>query len=289
VTLNKFPKAVKAMRNEILTDGELKFQAYGVRVSLKAENPLILNEMRRQLAKIFTNGFEKMTDDKIEHQFIVKSKTGEATEFYHNGEKLFEGETGEFFYEACESRIRVTIAEFAVGKVFLHAGVVGWKNRAIIIPAQSWSGKTTLVAELVKKGALYYSDEYAVLDEHGNVEPFPKWLSVRGVVSENQQTDISVESLGGVAGTKTIRAGMILIATFDRTQVKPGAEQPQRLTAGQGIMEILPHTLPIRNSPKFVLEVLNKIASRAIIVKTVRGEAKDFAGWLLNYFENQAD
>lgn len=181
--------------------------------------------------------------------------------------------------------IRLTVAEFAVGKVFLHAGVVGWKGQAIIIPGQSFTGKSTLVAELVKKGALYYSDEYAVLDENGSVEPFPKWLSLRGIIDPWTQLDCPVESLGGIAGCKTLPVGLILISKFDKEKKIPKRWNPQKLTQGKGIMEILPHTLPITNDPKYVLKVLDKLTSRAIIVKTVRGAAEEFAGVLLKYLE----
>jgi hypothetical protein len=98
-------------------------------------------------------------------------------------------------FEHFERRVRLTVAEFAIGKVFLHAGVVAWNNRALIIPAKSFQGKTTLVAELVKKGAVYYSDEYAVLDEDGLVHPFPKKLSMRGIIDDYQQIDVPVEKI----------------------------------------------------------------------------------------------
>src|SRR4029077_21066652 len=66
-----------------------------------------------------------------------------------------------------DSILRITIAEYAVGRAFLHAGLVGWKGNAIVIPGDSYSGKSTLVAELIRAGPEYYSDEYAVLDEQG--------------------------------------------------------------------------------------------------------------------------
>jgi hypothetical protein len=53
-------------------------------------------------------------------------------------------------------------------------------------------------------------------------------------------------------------------------------------------MEMLSHTIPIRYNPKFSLKVLNKTANRAIIVKTKRGDARDFAKKLLNFFEERA-
>ena len=51
-----------------------------------------------------------------------------------------------------ESDLHLRIAERARGRVFVHAGVVGWRDRAIVIPGRTFSGKTTLVAALVRAG-----------------------------------------------------------------------------------------------------------------------------------------
>ena len=57
--------------------------------------------------------------------------------------------------------------------LFVHAGVVGWQGKAILIPGRSFSGKTTLVKALIEAGATYYSDEFAILDRQGLVHPYP--------------------------------------------------------------------------------------------------------------------
>jgi hypothetical protein len=114
-------------------------------------------------------------------------------------------------------------------------------------------------------------------------------LSLRGIIDPHTQLECSVESIGGIAGTKTIPVGMVLIAQYKKEKRIPKRWNPRRLSSGQAMMEILPHTVPIRNKPKFVLKVLNNLTSRAIIVKTVRGEAKDFANTLLNYFKIHTD
>ncbi|MCY7377328.1 MAG: hypothetical protein LH472_15320 [Pyrinomonadaceae bacterium] len=277
-------------RKDFLSGNYLRFQKFGVKIGIQAAKPAYLREVYVGLEKIFPNGFEPAAASEIEYQFSIKSngsKKDENLEFYLNDEKLFENGSREIFFDLVESRIRITVAEFAVGKVFLHAGVVGWQGKAIIIPATSFSGKTTLVAELVKKGAAYYSDEYAVLDADGNVEPFPKWLSLRGIIDDWTQLDCPVEAIGGIAATGTIPVGLVLIARYDKAKKSPRKWQPRKLSQGAGIMEILPHTLPIRNKPKFVLEVLKKLTNRAIIVKTVRGDAVEFAETLLSYVESQ--
>ena len=248
-----------------------------------------LRRVAAELEKIFSGSLETVDESEITYDFQIKSEPAGQRKFalYLNDEKIFEAADSEAFFSLLESRVRITVAEFACGKVFLHAGVVGWKGRAIIIPALSFSGKSALVAELVKRGAEYYSDEYAVLDVRAAVEPFPKWLSLRGIIDPWTQLDCPVESIGGKRGTDTIPVGMILFARFDENKINPKKWQPKKLTAGEGAMELLPHTLPIRNNPKFVLEVLNKLLNRAIIVKTVRGEADVFAETLLGYFDSQ--
>ena len=64
------------------------------------------------------------------------------------------------------------VARRAPGLLFVHAGVVGWRGLAIVVPGRGAIGKTRLVAELVRRGAVYYSDTFAVLDEAGRVHPY---------------------------------------------------------------------------------------------------------------------
>lgn len=274
-------------RNGILADGRIKFQAYGVVIGIESERIAHLDAAYRQLRKVFPGGLEK-AEAEVDYRFLIKRTRRAGFDLYRNDEKVIERAHESFFFDSMDSQVRITIAEFARRKVFLHAGVVGWKGRAIVIPAQSWSGKTALVVELLKKGAAYYSDEYAVLDADANVQPFPKWLSVRSRAAPFAQTDQPVERFGGIAGVETIPVGMVLISKFDEKQKTPRRWQPKRLSRGQAMMEILPHAMPIRNEPRFVLKVLNKLTARAIIVKTVRGEAEEFADALLQYFEDQA-
>ncbi len=108
-----------------------------------------------------------------------------------------------------ESEVRVTVAEFAVSRVFLHAGVVAWKNEALVIPAKSYSGKSTLVAELVKKGVVHYSDEYCGFRRGWKCSAVSEVVSLRGIVDPYTQLECSVESIGGIAGAKTISVGIV--------------------------------------------------------------------------------
>jgi hypothetical protein len=75
-----------------------------------------------------------------------------------------------------------------------------WRGvgRAVILPGRSMSGKTSLVAALVKAGATYFSDEYAVLDKLGMVHPYIKTLSLR--TDSMQRLQRSAEELAAMPG-----------------------------------------------------------------------------------------
>jgi hypothetical protein len=262
---------------------EIQIEVYGVKICIKSNRKSFFEEIKKQLYKTIPIKFKIVNDHNPKHIFHLNAVEKSLYEFYVNDENLGKA-TKAVILEVFDSKLRITIAEFAISKVFLHAGVVEWKGKAIVIPANSLQGKTTLVAELVKKGALYYSDEYAVLDKKGFVHPFPKMLSVRGIVDKHTQVDYAVETLGGRAGSEQIPVGMFLLTGF-KSGWKPKRWKPKFLTAGQGILEIIPHVISIRNNTEFAIKTLNKVAKRAIIVKSKRGEAREFADLLIKFFE----
>ncbi|MCA1626063.1 MAG: hypothetical protein LC768_16440 [Acidobacteria bacterium] len=266
---------------------EIQIEVYGVKICIKSNRKSFFEEIKKQLYKTIPVKFETVADQISEYIFYLNAVENNLYEFCVNDENLGKA-TKATILEVFDSKLRITIAEFAVSKVFLHAGVVEWKGKAIIIPANSLQGKTTLVTELVKKGALYYSDEYAVIDENGFVHPFPKMLSLRGIVDKHTQVDYAVETLGGRAGSERIPVGLFLLTGFELGW-KPKRWKPKFLTAGQGILEIIPHVISIRNNTKFAIKTLNKVAKRAIIVKSKRGEAKEFADLLINFFETNVN
>ena len=270
---------------ENLKENCVAIESFGVKLKIRAARRDVLEEIESRLGQILPEGFyRKIAPREAVHTFSVRKSKSYEYVLFRGRRKIEFGNQRELCLKYLDWQIRLTIAEFAVERVFLHAGVVGWNGKAIIIPAKSFQGKTTLVKELTKIGAQYYSDEYAVLDEAGFVHPFPKMLSIRGLKDEYQQVDCSVESLGGVKGFEPLPVGMVLLTEFQK-----GAEwQPQILSEGLGVMEMLSHTIPIRYNPEFALKVLNKTVNHAIIVKTKRGEAKDFAVRLLSFFENKA-
>jgi hypothetical protein len=73
-----------------------------------------------------------------------------------------------------------TLTTLLTRLLFVHAGVVAFDGRGMILVGESGAGKTSTVAALVRRGATYLSDEVALLDpEAGVVIPFTLPMAVK--------------------------------------------------------------------------------------------------------------
>lgn len=176
-----------------------------------------------------------------------------------------------------DAELRMHIALHAPEHVFVHAGVVGVEERAIVFPGRSFAGKTTLVAALVRAGAEYLSDEYAVLDSDGLVHPYPKPLSMR-IDGTREADERPIESLGGRASEKPLPVAAIVFTSY-----RPGAAFAVRpCTVGEGVVKLLEHTIAARSRPQQVLAAVRRAATDAVVFEGYRGDADQAAGALLS-------
>jgi hypothetical protein len=220
-----------------------------------------------------------------DHEFAYIWNPGRLDAVYKNGEKVAVRRRRDWAFQLLGSQIRLTVAEFAPHHIFVHAGVVAVGGKAIVIPAKSFKGKTTLTAELVKRGAVYYSDEYAVIDGDGNIHPFPKDLSMRGIIDDRTQVEMAVEEFGGVAGTGSIRAGLIVITEY-------GANyrwRPKPVSSGRGFLELINHTVSIRQNTKLAFKALGNMIKDAEIIKSRRGDASVTAAAIIELMQTNLD
>jgi hypothetical protein len=171
--------------------------------------------------------------------------------------------------------VRHHVATEAPSFTFVHAGVVEVGGFAIVIPGRTYTGKSTLVAELVRLGARYLSDEYAVIDGAGLVRPFAKPLSIR-----TGRTDPVVEHVPVarelVAG-HPVRVGLIVLTSY-----APGAEwNPSVRSTAQGALALLQNTVSARLRPDAALSATSRVARGTVFLAGQRGEARDTAKALL--------
>jgi hypothetical protein len=140
----------------------------------------------------------------------------------------------------------------------------------------SHSGKTTLVDLLIRAGATYYSDEYAVLDERGRVHPYPRALGMR-LPNSFESKKVRAEDIGAAIGSKPLRVGLVVSTNF-----RDGARwRPRPLSRGKGVLELMANTVSARSQPELALTVLPKALEVAQILKGVRGEATEIVESIL--------
>ncbi len=73
-----------------------------------------------------------------------------------------------------------TLTTLLTRLIYVHAGVVAFEGRGMILVGESGAGKTSTVAALVRRGAAYLSDEVALFDPAaGTVMPFPVPMAVK--------------------------------------------------------------------------------------------------------------
>lgn len=257
----------------------LSFTSYGVRVGLRVNRP----EALAAISEYLPPGWKPSTREVVErlYSFVVggnASRPGVRTfnVLYADAGRIARSLKFDDVLEIFEDDLKLFVAEAARRRIFVHAGVVGWKGKAIVIPGQSFSGKTTLVAELVRQGATYYSDEYAVLDERGCVHPYLRPLSIRDSGSGKVRR-VKVESLGGKRGTKPLPIRLVLVSNY-----REGARwRPRKLSAGEGALAMLANTVPARSRPEAAFSAFREVVPHAQILKGVRGEASEMVESIL--------
>ena len=191
------------------------FLAYGVNFTIKGDAGDIIQDCLEYLPPGWTRASSKRNG--AEYSVTHQSESSAAAEgifsLAKDGRKIFRCNDRTEFLERFGSLVALHVADNSRRLVFVHAGVVGWGGRAIVIPGRSFSGKTTLVAELVRAGASYYSDEFAVIDRQGRVLPYPQPLQLRDPHTY-RQTRCPVRKLGGTAGDVPLPVGLVLFSKY---------------------------------------------------------------------------
>ena len=200
---------------------------------------------------------------------------------FGNAERLARTENLDELLEALESDLNLYVALMAKRRLFVHAGVVAWKERAILIPGRSFTGKSTLVEAFLRAGAKYYSDEFAVLDEVGRVHPFSRPLSLRESPGATQLR-VKPEQLGAETGTSALPIGLVLVTRFQ----SDARWRPRELSHGHGVLSLLANTPAARMRPNRALKVLTTSVGQARILRGKRGEAAQTVQDILRRLEN---
>lgn len=261
----------------------LAFASHGVKVGVRTNESSALDRIQERLPP----GRQPLSLSAVDHWFSLwiggtGNRPGQWNDCVLYGESRLLGHARDpqSLYDQLEGEVQLHVAYHAEERVFVHAGVVGWRGKAVVIPGLSRSGKSTLVAELVRAGATYFSDEYAVLDEWGYVHPYPRRLSLRQAEGQPARR-CRAEDLGGGTGKAPLPVGVVAV-----TQYRPGARwTPRPLSAGKATLELMFHAVPASRKPEAVLRTLEALTPRARNLAGSRGEAPEMAAALLREME----
>jgi hypothetical protein len=254
--------------------------AYGVRVGVRTNQRDVLKRLHDR----FPPGWRRVESPVVERLYSLRvggaSPRANIRQFnllYGDITRVARALDLDQVLDVFESNVKLYVAFAARRRVFVHAGVVGWRGQAIMIPGLTLSGKSTLVTALVRAGATYYSDEYAVLDSEGRVHPYAKPLGLRENFSPRQKR-VPVERLGGVAGRKPLPVGLVVL-----TQYRSNARwRPRELSPGQAVLAVLAHTVPARRRPEAALATLGRVTTSAVVLKSLRGDVEEVVDSLLS-------
>jgi hypothetical protein len=264
--------------------GSLSFTSHGVRVGVRVNMPSALAALpdflppyRRPLPSPYVDRLYSLVLGRVGPRPGIRR----LNVLYANSARIARTADVDEMWQTLESDLQLYVAEHARRQVFVHAGVVGWRGRVIVIPGSSFSGKSTLVAAFIKAGATYYSDEYAILDTRGLVHPYAKPLSIRDG-RPMSRARVRAETLGGSTGVQPVPVGVVVI-----TEYQSGARwRARRLSTAQGAMALLTHTVAARRHPRRALTTLSRALRDAEIWTGRRGEADPTVELLLNKVAN---
>jgi hypothetical protein len=246
------------------------FESFGVRVGLRANRPSILDRMRDRLPPFS----QLVTSEDVSNIFTILAIDDACLCDLYSGESILAGAISlDHALDELESWLHSTIAEESPA-LFVHAGVVAWQDRAIVIPGRSMSGKSTLVAALLKAGATYYSDEYAVFDEAGLVHPYPKPLSLR---------DTAPLSGRSKATQECVRNRPLPVALLIATRFKADASwRPKNLTPGQAALRLFENTVDARQRGESAIRTFARMLTSCLAIGGPRPSADRIAQSILD-------
>jgi hypothetical protein len=128
---------------------------------------------------------------------------------------------------------------------------------------------------------VYLSDEFAALDNAGEVHPFARPLALR---TSGERRFCLAREFGAETAAAPVPPGLVVVTRYERN----GSFEPVPITPGESLLELLANTVTVRANPGRAIRVLRAAVSRAASVRSPRGEAVPAAHAILRESERLA-
>ena len=276
----KYYSGKKSRLDQLAWPAGISFETYNARIGVRVSDAAIMDLLPHYLPP-----FSKPLDSPFVlamHSFKVgnpnSAKESERSHVLYQGSKRhLATQNLNDALDALASVLEFSVALGSPDKLFVHAGVVGWKGKAIIFPGRSMSGKTSLVlAAMLRAGATYYSDEFAVIDSSGLVHPFPRQIRTRvnGIQKRRSLDEFDIK-----IGSKPLQVGLIALLKY-----KAGAIwRPKPLSQAEAILQLFKHTVAASFRSQLVFPYLQNVSNSAAVIQTHRDEAESVIPLLTQY------
>lgn len=139
----------------------------------------------------------------------------------------------------------------------VHAGAVQLRDQVLLLPGRTHSGKSSMVAELLRRGATYLSDEYALIDAEGQAHPYPRPLLLRN--GGPSQTALLPQDCPASIATGPAPIGWIMELRYDDAEGWNVVAVPQ----SQGLLILLRHTPHVLAEAPDLLDKFQRAAAHA--------------------------
>jgi hypothetical protein len=256
--------------------GQVTFSSHGLRLGVRVDRRELLPRVHICLPP----DWQLLDEQGNLHWFSIVTNGNASWTLFSGSEQLWLSTDADDLLQNLEAEIQIYVAEWAKQYIFVHAGVVGLRGGGVLIPGRSFSGKSTLVASLLRAGATYYSDEYAILDEHGRVFPYPRRLALRKT-DRSPDRRCGPDELGSRAGREPLPVAYVVVAQYRFGETW----RPRRLSSGQALLELVENTVSMQRQPDRALTPLLVVAQQAKVLKGWRGEAVPTAATLLSQLQ----
>jgi hypothetical protein len=255
------------------------FECYGVRIGIRADSLRFKPILEKMLPSV---GRVRNFEDSQEIVSLIAERGKSVNGLYFNNEPALKFEENQdISLENLSDKFLIILAISSLpAKLYLHAGAVTWKNAGIILPGESFSGKTTLVKEFIKAGADYVTDDLTVLTDTGFVLPFPRQLAIRTDVGRELRT---ADYFGAKTIVEKVKLKMIVFTEFEKNAVW----QPQTFSPGKTVMKLMDNFYykpAIRKVPDQIIKTLAEIAGGIKVYEGKRGDARSVIDWAAKNF-----